>query len=351
MATEALLTRWQDLAHEKPRAFPSEIAQELGVSEGELLATKIGGGSTRLRREWIEILSELGRLGEVKSITRNEFAVLEKNGTYPPFQHFDGHAMFVSEEIDMRIALSEWQFALAVRNPGRADGSESRSVQFYGKDGTAMHKVFLLPQSNEDAYNELVLRFADEDQSAGEPFSAKAVKDEMPDSAIDREGLMKGWSALEDTHGFFGLLARFRVSRPQAMRLASGNFTHRVDGESLNELLQHVSRGQVPVMLFIGNEGCLQIQKGIVTNVVRAHGWLNVMDPGVEVHLKEDHIAESWLVEKPTMDGSIRSLELFDAAGRDVLSIFGVRTEGKRQSAEWHSSLDGLAVLHSGVGV
>jgi hypothetical protein len=43
--------------------------------------------------------------------------------------------------------------------------------------------------------------------------------------------------------------------------------------------------------------------------------WLNVLDPGFNLHLREDLIASAWIVRKPTADGVVSSLELFDAGG------------------------------------
>ena len=337
---EVLRARWEEAAQERPNQFPSEIARQLGVSEGELQASKIGQGSVRLDSGWVEILGRLHTLGEVKAITRNEYAVLEKNGVYPKFEHFGVHSMFVSEDIDMRISLSEWQLGLAVRSAGKRPGVESRSLQFFCKDGTAVHKIFLLDVSDAAGFNSLVDQFKSADQSAGQSFATEHADPLPASSEVDRPELLQAWSELKDTHEFFGLLQRFRVSRIAAMRLAEGRFTRRVDNGSISELWKQVAHAAVPVMLFIGNKGCLQIHKGALKNIVPAHGWLNIMDRGVEVHLKEEKISDSWIVEKPTADGAIRSLELFDSGGRDILSVFGVRTEGKRQSEAWHDSLN-----------
>jgi putative hemin transport protein len=337
-----LRAQWEETAKVRPRSFPSEIAQSIGISEGELLASKVGHGYTRLRSDWKEILNSLSALGAVKSITRNQAAVLERDGTYPEFQHFGMHSMFVSESIDLRITLHEWQMALAVQNPAKDGRPASRSLQFFAKDGLAVHKLFLLAESNQTAYQELVERFQDSDQSEGQQFADVTAKRELPDESIDQAGLLESWSKLEDSHGFFGLLHGFKVSRPQAMRLAEGRFTQRVSNEAAKSLLQKVAAERTPLMIFVSNKGCMQIYKGALRNVVEAHGWLNVMDPGFELHLKEEQVADSWLVEKPTTEGGIRSLELFDSEGKDIASLFGVRAEGRRQSMAWHALLEGL---------
>jgi putative hemin transport protein len=55
--------------------------------------------------------------------------------------------------------------------------------------------------------------------------------------------------------------------------------------------------------------------------------WQNVLDPGFNLHLRRDHIAEVWAVDKPTQRGPAISVEAFDAEGGLILQIFGLRKE------------------------
>ena len=70
--------------------------------------------------------------------------------------------------------------------------------------------------------------------------------------------------------------------------------------------------------------------------------WVNVLDPGFNLHLREDHIASAWVVKKPTADGLVTSLELFDAQGETIAMFFGERKPGKRESCEWRALIDNL---------
>jgi putative hemin transport protein len=71
--------------------------------------------------------------------------------------------------------------------------------------------------------------------------------------------------------------------------------------------------------------------------------WLNVLDPGFNLHLREDHIAQAWLVRKPTVDGLVCSLELFDAQGRNIAMMFGERKPGQAERCDWRTLLESLA--------
>ena len=55
------------------------------------------------------------------------------------------------------------------------------------------------------------------------------------------------------------------------------------------------------------------------------------------MHLREDHVASAWVVKKPTEDGVVTSLELFDADGKQITLIFGKRKPGIPEREEWRA--------------
>jgi putative hemin transport protein len=74
--------------------------------------------------------------------------------------------------------------------------------------------------------------------------------------------------------------------------------------------------------------------------------WQNIMDPGFNLHLRTDHIAEVYRVEKPTSRGPAISVEAFDAEGALILQAFGFRKEkeGIDFTADWAKIVDTLPV-------
>ena len=53
-----------------------------------------------------------------------------------------------------------------------------------------------------------------------------------------------------------------------------------------------------------------------------------------------DHIGQCWLVRKPTKDGIVSSLEVFDHNGELIIQLFGKRIEGDREDPAWRDILD-----------
>lgn len=330
--TTELRERWEALKAEKPRLRIRNAAQELGVSEVELLATGIGEGVTRLRPEIAEILTEVESLGKVMALTRNDECVHERKGVYlnPDFSSPYG-SVFVGDDIDLRIFTPHWTTAFAVED------NDKKSLQFFGKDGLAIHKIYLTKDSNEAAYHVLVEKYTSEDQSPVlniEEVPAKPA--EKPDVEIDIEGFRTAWKAMKDTHQFFGIQRKFGVSRLQALRLAPGTFfAKRIKNEAVVALLEKAAAAAFPIMVFVGNRGNIQIHTGEVKKLLWHGSWFNVMDADFNLHLDTSKIDQTWVVRKPTEDGDVTAVEVFNKDGDFIIQFFGKRKPGIPELQEW----------------
>ena len=179
--TTSLKNQWEALKVSHPTLRIRNAAEQLGVSEAELVATQIGETVTRLQPEFASILSEIESLGKVMALTRNEACVHERKGTYLNADFSNPFAgLFVGDDIYLRILLSAWDKAYAVIEP--SENGTKKSLQFFGKDGLAIHKIFLTPSSNEAAFDALVTKFKAESQEPTETIiEVPMVNNEQPD--------------------------------------------------------------------------------------------------------------------------------------------------------------------------
>lgn len=155
-----LKEKWEALKADNPHVRIRNAAAQLGVNEAELLVTGVGEGVTVLQPDFSAILTEVQKLGKVMALTRNDECVHERKGVYQNGDFSSPHAqLFVGEDIDLRIFLNHWKFAFAV-----VEG-DKKSLQFFGKDGLALHKIYLTKDSNEEAFDAIVEKFRAEDQN------------------------------------------------------------------------------------------------------------------------------------------------------------------------------------------
>lgn len=344
-----ILQRWRDLqAAGGVRA--RDAAAKIGVSEAHLVAAQIGTTATRLRNDYKDLFAELPKLGEVMALTRNEACVHERKGEYLDAKFFEQGPMkmglLANEDIDLRLFMSHWRHAFALKETSAKDGSIKRSLQFFDKAGTAIHKIHLTPNSSGKAFDELVVKFHGDDQSpalATESYGSKAA--EKPDKDIDWQGLRKDWEAMTDVHQFHSMLRKYGVAREQSFRNIGVDYAYPVDNVSANQVLELARDGGFGLMVFVGNRGCIQIHTGEVKKIVTHGPWYNVLDPKFNLHLNSEHIARSWVVKKPTADGIVSALEVFDKDGEIIVTFFGKRKPGQKELSEWRDTLAKLSAI------
>ncbi|MDW8314303.1 MAG: ChuX/HutX family heme-like substrate-binding protein [Rhodovarius sp.] len=334
-----LVARFAALRATEPRIRVRDAALRLGASEGEL-ASRLPG-AVMLRPDWTSLLHGLSAAGEVMALTRNEHCVHERHGRYEEVSVSGQMGLVLGPDIDLRLFLSRWRHAVFV--PAGQPGSPRGSIQVFDAAGMALHKVFATEATPEGALERLAAGLADPDAHPIEAETLPPKPAPRPDAEVDAEALREGWAALRDTHEFFPLLRRCHATRQQAFRLAGPRWAERVAKDAVQVALSAAARQEVPVMIFVGNPGCIQIHSGTVRNLVPMGPWFNVLDPRFNLHLRADAIASAWLVRKPTEDGIVTSIEVFDAEEELILMLFGLRKPGQPEDPAWRALAEGAA--------
>jgi putative hemin transport protein len=82
------------------------------------------------------------------------------------------------------------------------------------------------------------------------------------------------------------------------------------------------------------NAALLQIWSGPVRRIVTVGDWLNVLDPSMNLHVREYQIDGVWIVRKPTSTGIVTALEVY-ARGELVVLLVGTRPHGEAENEAW----------------
>lgn len=331
MNQSILKERWAALKLADPKLRIRNAAQQLGVSEAELVA--LGENNTRLNNEFQMQLKAVESFGKVLAITRNDDCVHERKGVYHKVS-FKGHVgLAVNPDIDLRLFMHAWKYAFAVNENGR------ESIQYFGNDGEAIHKIYLLEESDRSASQKFVHQYIDHHPQPLIIEEPAVKKPELPDAEIDTEAFRQEWLNLQDTHDFHGLTNRYKVSRLQALRLAPSGHAQPVSVQDFQQILGKVSENETEIMVFVSSKGCIQIHTGFAKKQLVMGPWFNVLDPDFNLHLRMDNIESAWIVKKPTKDGIVTSIELFDRHSNMIVQFFGKRKPGIPESESWREAI------------
>lgn len=327
--------RLRDLSAESTLR-PRDLAGQLGIPEAALVEAHLGCGAIRVDPAPGRLIPAVTALGEVMALTRNASCVIEKVGTYNAFHDGRHAAMTVDPEIDLRMFPRHWTHAYAVDRNGR------RSVQVFDAAGDAVHKIHLRAASDPQAWDALCRGLALPDQKGLSRFGPRAPADPPRAPASQADALRAEWAAMTDTHQFNALMRRLKMNRLGACRLVGRPHAWPLAAAACGAMLRAVHAQGHPVMLFVGNPGCIQIHSGTIGSLQPAGPWLNVLDDRFNLHLRADHVAEVWAVRKPTRQGAALSVEAFDGQGALILQGFGLRPEKGGDALAWAALVEGL---------
>ncbi|WP_420548597.1 hemin-degrading factor [Curvivirga sp.] len=326
------------LKAEEPNLRARDIAAKLGISEGELLAAQVGDIATVLKPEIEAILTDVEALGEVMALTRNEACVHERKGIYekPQFSNMGPMRMglYINPDIDLRLFLDHWAHAFAVTE--NVKSGQRHSLQFFDKEGVAIHKIYVTDMSDKAAFDALVEKYKAAEQTDHlkvETYDAPAP--DQPDENVDWKGFREAWENMKDIHEFFPMLKKFKVGREQSFRNIGEDFAYQVTNEAPRQVLDMARDQNCKIMVFVGNRGCIQIHTGDVHKLMEFGDWYNVLDPKFNLHLDESKIHSVWVSRKPSEYGNVTSVEVFDEKGETIAMFFGQRDQKSPEQELW----------------
>ncbi len=333
--TQLTLTeRWNQFKIEFPKKRIRDAAKAIGVSEAELLATEVGAGTIKLEGDFTELYNELPSLKRVMSLTRNDGCVLEHKGEFEKI-NIQGEAHKVGTligSIEARAFFNFWKFGFA-SEVKTAHGS-MKNIQFFDAAGVAVTKVYLLEEGgNPEAYQKIVDTYRAAKQSTVLEVTPEVAPTFVEN--IDNAAFTADWAALKDTHDFFILLRKYKLNRMRALEITEGTFTRKSEKSNLVRLLEQAATDALPIMVFVGSKGNIQIHQDVIKTVRVMDNWLNILDPNFNMHLNMDEITDTWVVKKPTDDGEVTSIECFNKDRELVVQFFGLRKPGKPELTEW----------------
>jgi putative hemin transport protein len=246
-------------------------ALELGVPEASLVASGCGRFVTRMSGEFAQLLGALPALGEIKSVVRNAYAVQERAGRAKAIVlHADGAITIDGDTFVLQADANAWARGFALVEPGKY--GIKRSLQFFADSGESAVKFFLTGNSSRRAFEALVGTFAAADQTASE-----AVAEAKAPAAQERPGQRASLAAF--------LYEAARLAQPVEITVANRVASQRT--AKVPERIKRSDRG----------------------------GWINVLDPGLDLHLHEQRIRSlrvegdtfHWIADDGTEAFSARS--------------------------------------------
>ncbi|MDR5760118.1 ChuX/HutX family heme-like substrate-binding protein [Caballeronia sp. LZ035] len=338
-----------------PNEYAYDIARDLQIDELTMMRARVGTDAVALSVPDVKaFIAALEGCGEVRGITRNEYAISVQTGVFTN-QYLNGYRqMSVSAEaglilnpggLDLRIFFRHWKnfFFLRDEKPNRT----LESIQIFDDAGRAVHKIYATQHTNMPAFKALVESYRCTDETAKAHIESAAPRG-MPHShpGADRhsaleQSISEEWRSMSDPHDFYLLMRKHGKSRQELYRCVEPDLAREVAADSLMDVLTESKIRDVSLAIFVSNAGCVQISTGKVEKLARDAQYLNVLNKQYRLHVEHERIDRCWVVSKPSDCGYVTSLEVFAKDGQLILQIYGQRAEHEPEQPGWRVILAG----------
>jgi putative hemin transport protein len=336
--TANLAERWHKLKQQESLRI-RDAAERLGCSELELLVGAMeradlhpGLKARQITGSLAECFSRVSELGTVMALSRNEAVVSETHGDYGEVHQRGQAAVVHSEGIDLRVDFTHWHYGFVVHMSSH--GRQLDSLQFFDFDGTAVHKIYLDEGSNRAVFDQMKAAASPQPPQLSLAPAAPSP-DTIGGSEVDPAELRDRWRKLTNVHQFTGMLKQLDVSRLAAVKAVGEEFARPAAEDAHRRLLQAARDQQIPLMVFVRSPGCTQIYSGPIERLSARGEYYNVLDPSFNLHIRETRLAQAWIVQKPTKEDTVTSIEIYGDEGEVCLQFFGVRNDAGAEDQRW----------------
>lgn len=337
-----------------PNEYAYDIARDIQIDELTMMRARVGMDAIALNVPDVKaFIAALEGCGEVRGITRNEYAISVQTGVFTN-QYLNGYRqMSVSAEaglvlnpggLDLRIFFRHWKhfFFLRDEKPNRT----LESIQIFDDAGKAVHKIYATQHTNMQAFKALVERHRGTDENFTphlESVSPRAMPHDLPSASDD--SISEEWRAMSDPHDFYLLMRKHGKSRQELYRCVEPDLAREVAADSLMDVLTESKLRDVSLAIFVSNAGCVQISTGKVEKLAKDAHYLNVLNKQYRLHVQHEQIERCWIVSKPSDCGYVTSFEAFAKDGQLILQIYGQRAEHEPEQPGWRVILAGCMSL------
>jgi len=285
------------------------------------------------------LLQRLSELGNLTEVTHNGSALLEKHHVSGSLYSQNELTLAPTEAIQLRICYAQWKYGYALEELDDAGHTAHHSFQFFDHHGSMIHKIMLNKGKDTESFQQLLRDHAACHQRMPEHDAIAGENAGIGLSKIDINALRADWAHVQNHEDFIERQKTFDRHRLRKLRMAGKAFAYQVANDSARVILQRMTEFGTAIMTQVGNAGIVQAYCGKIKNIRSKDARLKIMNHGFRMLLREDDIDSIWVAKKPTTDGIVTSLEIFNRQGLQIASFLSKKRNGEPEPREWRDSI------------
>ena len=278
-----------------------DAANQMKVSEAELLSTEVGADTFYLSVDNIEhFFKELFSVDKIMLLIRSNVVVHEVVVKPKSLQLQGDKILNIEDNKSLVLSFNDNLFKHIFYQKKVHSNKELRSFQIFDKKGAAVLKIYLKGQ-DKSIFDQIALKYmVSYEYELQLDFKLSLVSDPKS-NLIQKVDLyfINGEGILDSSE--------FKLKKAP-----------------LRQILDDVSKSRLPVQVHGVGEGTIQYYRGVIKNIIDYGPWINVIDKDFNLHVLENELSESIIINYEITDCNYCSIEFFDREGNHVLGITSV---------------------------
>tara|TARA_B100000700_G_scaffold103666_1_gene117048 strand:- start:7587 stop:8537 length:951 start_codon:yes stop_codon:yes gene_type:complete len=275
-----------------------DIANKLNVSEAELLSIQIGDSIKILSINNFDIFFNelLSKIDKVMFLIRSDFVVHEKNVLTSELRYTNNQFINQKDSFPL-LSFDVDKISFIFYEIKEHNNRKLRSFQFFDKTGNSVFKIYLKGK-NKIEFDQIASNYK---------FDYNYE--------VQKQGVYKSQSSLE--------LLSYKTDLLHFTDCV--NSVKRILKFSLRDILKVSSQESIPIQIHAFGIGCVQYHRDSIKNVVDYGPWINIIDKSFNIHVLENKISNSCLLEHLSDNKKIYSLDFYDVNKNLVLGFSALK--------------------------
>ena len=289
-----LKSKWENLLKSDKKIRIRDAAKKLGVSELELLVTKINDEVQYLLINDFHkfFISLFENIKSLMFLIRNDVSVHEKTVNSSDLKISKDGFINCSESRSPFLNIDFNNFIHCFYESKIHAGRRLCSLQIFDYFGDSVIKIY----NRDDGIN-------------FERICKKNIS--LYENQV--ENISK--SKIHKNFEYINSVNRYFMNPKLTIR------EEKISNDFLRKVFDLVSKNNFPIQIHLVGNNCIQYHRDIIKNIKIFGPWFNVMDKNFNLHLMDENIETTKLIEFSKDDKKYFSLEFFDDRSNHLLGI------------------------------
>lgn len=284
-----------------------------------------------LKTNFIAIFEHLAKLGKVSTTLFSNSLNHTVQGKFADMHSRNNTLMHFHPNIDTRLFTAKWRYVYATEQ------DKIVCLHFFSRYGDLIYRVCSTSLEQYPQLKKFISKYASKETSS--PDITESFTKPKHAKPINKELLTEQWATMTNVHQASKIF-KYNGNDPITVYTALGkNYALKISAVKLIDFFSIIAKHQLNLMMFSRNYAAVQCYVGSISKLICFDGKIEISITDFNFIMRVSQLGDIWLITKPTDNGFVNSINIFDKTGNENLILTDKRTKSEPESDSWLKSI------------